>query len=60
MRFSAVLSVLFTSIIFPNVSQAQQSATSTPPHVLTCGRSFVVESQVSVNEGNAVLTPVWT
>jgi hypothetical protein len=40
--------------------QTQQSAMPTPPHVLTCGRSFVVESQGVFQKGGAKLEPVWT
>lgn len=57
MRFSATLGVLFTCAILPSVSQSRPS---TPPHVLTCGRSLVVESQVAIDAGGATLSPVWT
>ena len=60
MRSSAILCVLVTSVVFPSVSQTEPATARTPPHVLTCGRSFVVESQVAMNAGGATLTPVWT
>jgi hypothetical protein len=59
MRFSAILSALFVSSISPVVKQAQLPNRPTP-HVLTCGRSLVVESQITIHGDAAVLTPVWT
>jgi len=60
MRFSVTLCILFTSVTVRAVPQTQQSATRTPPNVLTCGRSFVTESRVILQEGSARLVPVWT
>jgi len=60
MQSNRILSVLLASAIAPVSSQAQQSPLPSPPHVLTCGRSFVVESELSVNKGVTTLTPVWT
>ena len=60
MRSSAILSVLLTCAAFPSWSQREPVTAPAPPHVLTCGRSIVVESQVAMHEGGATLTPVWT
>ncbi len=61
MRFNAILRVLVTLIVVRASLHAQTPAALSPPHVLTCGRSFVVESQVTLKEGgNAILVPVWT
>jgi hypothetical protein len=59
MRHSVIVCVLGSFIVFPCGSPAQGVAM--PPHVLTCGRSSVVESQVTFHgSGPAELTPVWT
>lgn len=60
MRLDVIVCALFTSSFVPVTLQAQQSLMPTPPHVLTCGRSFVVESQVIFKQGGATLVPVWT
>jgi hypothetical protein len=61
MRSSANLCVLFASLVVQANMHSQQPPLPTPPHVLTCGRSFVNESQVALREGgNATLIPVWT
>jgi len=61
MRFRVARYVFFISIIDPLTLWSQQSQVTTPPHVLTCGRSSVVESQVILQtSGNAGLVPVWT
>ena len=62
-RSSTIVGILFlfTSILPRAISQTQHASASNPPDVLTCGRSFVVESQVTLLEsGKATLVPVWT
>ena len=60
MRISAIFSILVTSAIPSAIPQVQHLAKPIPPHVLTCGRSFVVESQVTLHKGGVSLAPVWT
>ena len=60
MRFNTILCVLFTTAVVPTSLQIQPVMPA-PPNVLTCGRSFVVESKVALKEdGGAILTPIWT
>ena len=59
-RATAFLWVLTASLSLSRAQETPQTAVRTPPHVLTCGRSFVVESEVSFAEGSAKLEAVWT
>lgn len=59
MRFIAFVCVFLTFIAASAGLQAQQISGLNPPHVLACGRSSVVESEVVLHAGWATLVPVW-
>ena len=59
MRHSAIFCVVGVSMFLTSCTLAQE--VTVPPPVLTCGRSFVTESEVTLREnGAASLTEVWT
>jgi len=60
MRLIASACVIIASIAVPVALKAQNISGRNPPHVLTCGRSAVVESEVVLNADGVSLVPVWT
>ncbi len=59
MRLRTIVCIVLNSFLVQATLHTQSQA-SAPPHVLTCGRSFVTESKVIAKEGGAILIPVWT
>jgi hypothetical protein len=60
MRSHAIFLLTFGFVPAWASMQAMEPVAPAPAHVYTCGRDFVVESQVIFETGGATLIPVWT